>query len=211
MKDGSKVRGRYKHKSDVDNDGDKVAKYANGLFFKTNPLHFDIFDGVCQMEAEVVQMCINMYKGGDSECGIIDTSEADCIRNAVLAYREWAKDVKGITKPNIVAPATFDPSLERACELLDVEFRRISMNDKLELGKLCTLSQIYIHYIDLRKLGKAVDDNTIAIFCSAPDQYFGVFGKLHFFISIPTQVPHRSCQRNRKICRVLWSRVPCRL
>lgn len=180
MKDGSKVRGRYKHKSDVNDEGDKVAKMANGLFFKTNPLHFDIFDGVCQMEAEVVQMCISMYQGGDSECGIIDTSEADCIRNAVLTYREWAKDVKGITKPNIVAPATFDPSLERACELMDVEFRRVSMNEKLELGKFFQMTQTNSSYVDLRRLGRTVDDNTIAIFCSAPDQYFGVFGKLNF-------------------------------
>lgn len=130
------------------------------MFFKSNPLHFDIFDGVCKMEAEVIQMCNNLYKGGDSGCGIVDTSEADCIRDAALAYKKWAKECKNITKPNIVAPATFDPSLERACLMLEIEFRRVSVGDDV---------RVFVEDIIAK-----TDSNTVAIFCSAPDQYFGV-------------------------------------
>jgi sphinganine-1-phosphate aldolase len=115
------------------------------------------------MEAEVVQMCVNMFKGNREACGIVDTSEADCIRNSVLAHKKWAKDVKGVTKPNVVAPNTFDPSLDRACEVMDVEVRRIPLDDKLRFN--------------VSSLSSYVDDNTVAIFCSAPDGYFGVFGK----------------------------------
>jgi len=104
------------------------------MFFKTNPLHFDIFDGVCQIESEVVQMCIDMFKGDDDACGVVDTSEADCLRNTVIAYREWAKDVKGITQPNIVAPSTYDPALNRACEYLDVELRSINCGEDVHFG-----------------------------------------------------------------------------
>lgn len=114
MKRNAKARSLYKSEADCSTEGDKLAKKVNGLFFKTNPLHFDIFDGVCKMEAEVIQMCINLYSGEDIECGIIDTSEGDCIRNAALSYKKWANEIKGITKPNIVAPSTFDPSLNRA-------------------------------------------------------------------------------------------------
>jgi sphinganine-1-phosphate aldolase len=140
IKNGHKIRSSYKSKADVKNGGEAVARRANGLFFKTNPLHFDIFDGVCQMEAEVIEMCIEMYKGNADVCGIIDTSEADCIRNALLAYREWGKDIKGITKPNVVAPSSFDPSLARFCEVMDVELKTIYVGDKVQFGKEISLN-----------------------------------------------------------------------
>lgn len=136
VKKGHKLRSNYKSEGDVKNEGERVAKYANAKFFKSNPLHFDIFDGVCQIEAEVIQMCVDLYRGNDEQVGVIDTSEADCVRNAVLAYREWAKDKKGITKPNIVAPNTFEPSLDRACELMDIELRRVPMGDDVRVGKV---------------------------------------------------------------------------
>ena len=134
-KKGYKIRSSYKSEADTMNEGERVAKLANAKFFKTNPLHFDIFDGVCQIEAEVIQMCLEIYGAGDDEVGIIDTSEADCMRDAALAYRQWAKDKKSITKPNIVAPNTFDPSLDRACELLDIEIRRVPMGSQVKLGR----------------------------------------------------------------------------
>lgn len=134
MKNNNQLRSSYKSAADAKNEGEAVAKYASSKFFKSNPLHFDIFDGVCQIEAEVIQMCINLYKGGDEVCGVVDTSEGDCIRNAVLVYREWAKENKSITKPNVVAVNTFEPSLDRAAQLLDVEVRRIPVGDKVQLG-----------------------------------------------------------------------------
>ena len=112
------------------------------------------------MEAEVIQMWNNLYHGGDSGCGIVDTSEGDWIRNAALSYKKWAKECKGVSKPNIVALATFDPSLERACLMLDIEFRRVSVGDSVR--------------VNFDDITSRVDSNTVAIFCSAPDQYFGV-------------------------------------
>lgn len=98
-------------------------------------MHFDLFPGNCQMEAEIVQMCVRLFKGSGEACGIIDSSEADCVRDAVYAYKNLAQSEKGITKPNILAPNTFDPSLNRAGELMNVEIRRIPVNDHAKLSK----------------------------------------------------------------------------
>lgn len=37
----------------------------------TNPLHPDVFPGVCKMEAEVVRMAANLFHGGEEACGTV--------------------------------------------------------------------------------------------------------------------------------------------
>lgn len=37
----------------------------------TNPLHPDIFPGICKMEAEVVRMCCHLFHGGTKSCGTV--------------------------------------------------------------------------------------------------------------------------------------------
>jgi len=39
-------------------------------------------------------------------------------------------------------------------------------------------------FIETKTIGEFVDDNTIAIFCSAPDGNFGIFGKTIFLLFI---------------------------
>lgn len=118
----------------MNSEVEKLACKTSGTFFKSNPLHYDIFGGNCQMEAEIIRMCVQMYKGDKEACGILDSSEADCIRNALFAYRNWGKEQKGITKPNVIAPQTFDPSLERSGDLIDVEIRRIPVNQNAQIS-----------------------------------------------------------------------------
>lgn len=37
----------------------------------TNPLHADVFPGICKMEAEVVRMACNLFQGGPESCGAV--------------------------------------------------------------------------------------------------------------------------------------------
>lgn len=37
----------------------------------TNPLHPDVFPGVCKMEAEVVKITANLFHGGPNTCGSV--------------------------------------------------------------------------------------------------------------------------------------------
>lgn len=43
----------------------KVTSYAN-------PLHPDIFPGVCKMEAEVIKMVAGLFHGGEDGCGVVN-------------------------------------------------------------------------------------------------------------------------------------------
>lgn len=37
----------------------------------TNPLHVDIFPGICKMEAEVVKMISGLFNGSNNSCGTV--------------------------------------------------------------------------------------------------------------------------------------------
>mmetsp|Transcript_31411 Transcript_31411/g.27755 ORF Transcript_31411/g.27755 Transcript_31411/m.27755 type:complete len:147 (+) Transcript_31411:183-623(+) len=74
---GVKSNNLYKSSAEVQTDSEKLASKANGIFFKSNPLHFDMFPGNCQMEAEITQICVNMFKGTGEACGLVDSSEGD--------------------------------------------------------------------------------------------------------------------------------------
>lgn len=38
----------------------------------TNPLHPDVFPGVCKMEAEVVRITCNLFNGDEATCGTVN-------------------------------------------------------------------------------------------------------------------------------------------
>lgn len=37
----------------------------------TNPLHADLFPGICKMEAEVIRMTATLFNGGPGACGTV--------------------------------------------------------------------------------------------------------------------------------------------
>lgn len=40
----------------------------------TNPLHPDVFPGLCKMEAEVIRMCAYLFHGDDNTCGSVSST-----------------------------------------------------------------------------------------------------------------------------------------
>lgn len=45
-----------------------------GIASYTNPLHPDVFPGVCKMEAEVVRICCRLFHGDDDTCGTVSSN-----------------------------------------------------------------------------------------------------------------------------------------
>ena len=73
-----------------------------GLAAWTNPLHPDAFPGVRKMEAEIVRMCCNLFSGGPESCGAMTSGGTESIILACKAYRDYAREVKGIKNPVMV-------------------------------------------------------------------------------------------------------------
>lgn len=54
------------------------------------------------MEAEIVAMCLRMYNN-PSGAGTTTSGGTESIIMSVKAHRDWARDVKGITEPEMYA------------------------------------------------------------------------------------------------------------
>lgn len=52
-----------------------------GIASYTNPLHPDVFPGVCKMEAEVVRMACDLFHGDESTCGTVNCFQLRIIQN----------------------------------------------------------------------------------------------------------------------------------
>lgn len=138
----------------------KILSQVYGMFAWTNPLHPGVFPGVRQMEAEVVSMCCALFGGGPDTCGAMTAGGTESIITAMKAYRDWARDVKGISNPNVVAPATGHPALDKACQYFNINLRKIAVDPVT-----CQAN--------VRAMRRAIDGNTIALFASCPQYPHG--------------------------------------
>ena len=54
------------------------------------------------MENDIVAFTKDIFNGDDETLGITTGGGTDSISNAVLTYKLWAKEVKGVKTPNLV-------------------------------------------------------------------------------------------------------------
>lgn len=79
----------------------KLLSDAYAAFSHSNPLHPDVFPSVRQMEADIVQMCLGMYHGGERACGTVTSGGTESILMACKAYRDRGYALKSITEPEM--------------------------------------------------------------------------------------------------------------
>lgn len=53
------------------------------------------------MEAEIVSMCLKMYRAPQGSAGVMTSGGTESIIMSIKAYRDWARKVKGITEPEM--------------------------------------------------------------------------------------------------------------
>lgn len=59
----------------INKDIRSITKEVYGKTSYTNPLHTDVFPGVCKMEAEVVRISVNLFHGDSNACGCVNIIE----------------------------------------------------------------------------------------------------------------------------------------
>ncbi|XP_032670951.1 sphingosine-1-phosphate lyase isoform X2 [Odontomachus brunneus] len=131
----------------------------------TNPLHPDVFPGVCKMEAEVVRMACNLFHGDHETCGTMTTGGTESILLACKAYRDYARAVKGIKHPEIVMPVTAHSSFDKAAQYFNLKIRSIPVNDNS-------------YTVCIKSMKKAITRNTIMLVGSAPNFPYGTMDNI---------------------------------
>jgi sphinganine-1-phosphate aldolase len=131
----------------------------------TNPLHADVFPGVCKMEAEVIRMIAHLFNGGPSTCGCITTGGTESILMAVKAYRDYGREVNGIDRPNIVMPTTAHTAFDKAAKYLGITVKTVKIDP-------------VTYKVDLKAMERAINKNTIMVSTANGEKQ----SRIHFHI-----------------------------
>ena len=85
----------------------------------------------------MVQMCISLYSGGNTEVvGTTTSGGTESIAMAIYAHREWARKTKGITNPNLVLSESAHVTFHKACHTFQITPRVVKLNPKTRRANL---------------------------------------------------------------------------
>lgn len=130
---------------------------AYAITSQTNPLHSDLWPSIAKYEAEIVSMTGNMLgakeASGARVCGSVASGGTEGILLAMRSYRDWARDTKGITSPELVVPSTAHAAFDKAAQYFGLKLV------KVPVGPDCRA--------DVAATKKAINRNTICIVGSA--------------------------------------------
>ncbi len=130
---------------------------------QSNPLHPDVWPSSTKYEAEIVAMTADMLgaksashdAGTDEEiCGIVTSGGTESILLAMKAYRDRARVVRSIRKPEMIVPSTAHVAFDKAAQYFNIKIVGIPVDHRFRA--------------DVEKTRKAITKNTIVIVGSAP-------------------------------------------
>lgn len=140
---------------------ERLLQRAHGLFASANLLNPMAFKSLKRMEAEVVQMTADLMHGPDTAVGAMTAGGTESVMLAVYTYRERAKKARGLRgTPEIVAPVTAHPAVDKGCHYFGVRLRKVEVTDD--------------YLANAKAMERAVNRHTIAIWASAPQYPHGV-------------------------------------
>ncbi len=130
---------------------------------QSNPLHVDMWPSAIKFEAEIVAMTANMLGADrigvepgspDEICGTISSGGSESIQLAMKTYRDWARETKGITEPEMVVPTTAHAAFDKAAQYFCIKSIQVPVGADTRA--------------DVAAMEAAITDNTIVLVGSAP-------------------------------------------
>jgi sphinganine-1-phosphate aldolase len=147
-----------------DHDHYRFLVEAFGLFAHVNSLQRDMCPSSTKFEAEIIAMTLDMLHAdacdGTEPAGLVTTGGTGSIAHAMLAYREHARQERGVTRPNVIKPETAHPAFDKACHLFGIELRRAPVDPEDTT-------------VDVGWVADHIDDQTVAVVGSACNYGYG--------------------------------------
>lgn len=147
----------------ADETVDEVGRAAFNEMFVENALGAKrAFLSLGQMEREVVEMGLDLFRAPDGAQGFMTTGGTESIVMAVQAARNFARARRGDAdhRGNLVIAETAHPAFDKAARLMDLAVRRIPAGAD--------------YRADAAALGAHIDQDTILLVGSAPCFPFGI-------------------------------------
>lgn len=99
------------------------------VFAHANVLQRDMYPSANKLEGEIVAMTLDMLSAdavaehhpGQEPCGVLTSGGSESLISAVYAYREWAREERGVTEPQMIMPRTAHVALDKGAHYFGVE------------------------------------------------------------------------------------------
>lgn len=129
---------------------------------QSNPLHADVWPSGAKFDAEIVAMTAEMLGAAAAQtadpsaqvCGTVTSGGTESILLAMRTYRDWAREKRGIRRPEIVAPETAHVAFDKAAQYFNIRLKKIPVDSSFRA--------------DVKAARRAITRNTIALIGSAP-------------------------------------------
>ena len=116
----------------------------------------NVFPSARQIEAKLIDIGIKLFQGEKNECvGVTTCGGTESIMSAILAYRNLGLD-KGITEPELIVSVYTHAAFQKACDTYKIKYVVVDPDPKS-------------HKIDIKKMKKAINKNTICIVGNFPN------------------------------------------
>ncbi len=137
-----------------------LAEHVFGEWMSDNALNTDAFPSLRRIQADVVDVANEWLAGGPGAAGFMTSGGTESILMAVKAAREQGRAERGITRPNLVLPASAHAAFEKGCHYFGLESRRVPVGTDWRA--------------DVAAMEAAVDADTVLVVGSAPQYPQGV-------------------------------------
>ena len=122
---------------------------------QSNPLHADVWPSATKFEAEIVAMTADMLgSAGQDVCGTVSSGGTESIMLAMKTYRDRAREKKGNTRPEMIAPVTAHAAFDKSSQYFNIKMVHIPVDANFRA--------------DVNAARKAITRNTVVIVGSAP-------------------------------------------
>ncbi len=145
------------------------------LTSQSNPLHADLWPSANKYESEIVSMTGRMLSSTnvlppDHVCGTVTSGGTESILLAMKTYRDWAREVRKVKKPEMIIPVTAHAAFDKAAQYFKIKVRRIPVDSHFRA--------------DVDAAHRAVNRNTIVMVGSAPSFPHGAIDPIRELSSI---------------------------
>ncbi|MCP5057192.1 MAG: aspartate aminotransferase family protein [bacterium] len=138
---------------------DSILAEANELYLYENALNPLRFPSLRQMEVEVVDVTKGLLHAPEEAAGCMTSGGTESILMAVKSARGRAKDERGVTEPQLLAPVSAHPAFGKAAHYLGLEHVQIPIDGNYKA--------------DLRETERLIGDRTALVVGSCPNYPFG--------------------------------------
>ena len=102
------------------------------------------------MEAEIIALVLNLFNAPSGVAGSLTSGGTESILMAIKAHRDYYKEVKGITEPEMIVPISAHAAFDKGADYFGVKLIHIPVDPKS--GQ-----------VDMKRMARAINGNTILV------------------------------------------------